>query len=353
MAQKEGYSFSLDKQPVIDYLINQIETDPHTTDQLFRIRLLQQLGAHAYYSKYIDSLEKNLKTKTIYETLQLQVLRQEAGLPVRLDTLIIKRQYTALGNCYWGEDSLTFFNNAVQNTVLMYRLLRRAGGYSDVLKKMRDYLLEQRGQGHWRNTYESSLILETLLPDLLEDGKPLKPLTLSLNGQKTPSFPYEVQLPAGRPMEVHESGKLPVYFTAYQQFQNKSPEKVSRTFVVCSWFEEDGATENQLKAGKQATLQVEVDAKGDADYVLIEIPIPAGCSYENKEQAYGNQEVHREYFKNKLSIFSQFLTKGRHRFTVSLLPRFTGVYHLNPAKAEMMYFPVLYGREGMKTVRIE
>lgn len=353
MAQKEGYNFPLDKQPVIDYLVNQIENDPHMTDGLYRVRLLQQLGAHVYYSKYINNLEKEVRPRTLYESLQLQELRQEAGLPTRLDTLIIKRQYTALGNSYWAEDGRLPFANAVQNTVLMYRLLRRAGGYSGVLKKMRDYLLEQRGQGHWRNTYESSLILETLLPDLLDDDKALQPSSLSLNGQKAPSFPYQAQLPASQLMDVCESGKLPVYFTAYQQFQNKTPEKVSGTFTVSSWFVQDGATENQLRAGKPATLQVEVYAKGDADYVLVEIPIPAGCSYDNKGQSYINQEVHREYFKNKLSIFCQFLAKGQHRFTVSLLPRFTGVYHLNPAKAEMMYFPVLYGREGMKMVRIE
>jgi len=353
MAEKEGYSFTLDKQPIIDYLINQLETTPY--DGIFQIKLLQELGAHAYYSKYIDSLERRLKTRTLYETLQIQTLRQEAGLPTRLDTFLIKRRYTALGNTYWGEDSLLFFDNAIQNTVLMYRLLRRAGGYADVLKKIRDYLLEKRGGGHWRNTYESSLILETLLPDLLEAGQPLHPSTLSLNGQKVSSFPYEAEQPAGQPMDmdIREYGKLPIYFTAYQQFQNRTPEKVSGTFSVHSWFEQDGRTEGQLKAGKPATLEVEVDAKGDADFVLTEIPIPAGCSYESKEQPYDYQEVHREYFKNKLSIFSQSLQKGRHRFSVSLLPRYTGVYHLNPAKAEMMYFPVLYGREGMKTVQIE
>ncbi|HEY4286330.1 MAG TPA: alpha-2-macroglobulin family protein [Puia sp.] len=353
MAQKEGYSFSFEKQPVIDYLINQLETNPSAADGLFRIRLLQQLGAHAYYSKYIDSLDKWLKDKTLYEVLQLQVLRQDAGLPTSLESLMQKRQYTALGNSYWGEDSLVFFDNDIQNSLLMYRLLRRAGHYADVLKKIRDYLLEKRRQGHWRNTYESSLILETLLPDLVEDGQPLQPSTLSLNGQKIPAFPYQAQLPAGRPLDVSESGKLPVYFTAYQQFQNSNPQKVSGTFAVRGWFEQDGSIVTHLKAGKPAALQVEVDAKGDADYVLIEVPIPAGCSYESKWQSYGNEEVHREYLKNKLNIFSQYLGKGRHRFTVSLLPRFTGTYHLNPAKAGMMYFPVLYGREGMRTVQIE
>ena len=101
------------------------------------------------------------------------------------------------------------------------------------------------------------------------------------------------------------------------------------------------------------TLQVVVDVKGDADYVLVEIPIPAGCTYTEKSQSYWYEGYHREYFKNKLSIFCQGLAKGRHVFIVQLMPRYTGTYQLNPAKAELLYFPVLYGREGEKRVGIE
>ena len=89
--------------------------------------------------------------------------------------------------------------------------------------------------------------------------------------------------------------------------------------------------------------------KGDADYVMINVPIPAGCSYENKDQPWQN-EVHREYFKDRVSIFSRKLKQGKYTFIVNLLPRYDGIYNLNPAKAEMMYFPVFYGREGMKKV---
>ena len=81
---------------------------------------------------------------------------------------------------------------------------------------------------------------------------------------------------------------------------------------------------------------------------MIEVPIPAGCSYRDKPQSWRNNEVHREYFKHKVSIFCTKLTKGTYTFSIPLLPKFTGSYQLNPAKAEMMYFPVFYGREGMK-----
>ena len=75
--------------------------------------------------------------------------------------------------------------------------------------------------------------------------------------------------------------------------------------------------------------------------------------YNNKDLTAYEDYPLTDYFKNKVSIFCSSLKKGDYTFTVSLLPRYTGSYHLNPAKAELMYFPVLYGREGMKRVKVE
>ena len=108
-----------------------------------------------------------------------------------------------------------------------------------------------------------------------------------------------------------------------------------------------------LKAGTLATLKVEVDVRADADYVMIEVPIPAGCSYENKAQSFWGIETHREYFKHKTSIFCTRLKKGIYIFQVQLMPHYSGSCLLNPAKVEMIYFPVFYGRERMKRVAIK
>jgi hypothetical protein len=54
-----------------------------------------------------------------------------------------------------------------------------------------------------------------------------------------------------------------------------------------------------------------------------------------------------------VSIFCRKLYAGKHVFTVTLTPRYGGAYQVNPAKAEMMYFPVFYGREGMKILKID
>src|SRR5262249_13878238 len=155
-----------------------------------------------------------------------------------------------------------------------------------------------------------------LLPDVLVDGKPPKTPELTINGGRVTTFPYKALLPPGAGVDIHKSGPLPVYFTAYQQFFNPNPQRVDGVFVVRSRFLSDGATTDLLKAGKPVTLIVDVEAKGDADYVLVEVPIPAGCTYSDKSQWNGDQGLHREYFKNKLSIFCLSLRKGNHRFSV-------------------------------------
>ena len=354
-AEKSGYSISIDRKLLTDYLIYNLESY-RGTEKIATLYLLRQLGAKADFKPYIDSIEKRLSTKSLYEQLRLAELKQQLGLPVVLDTFIRKQQHTVFGNTYWGEDSYVFFNNAVQNTLCMYRILKKAGGYEDLLQKTLAYFLEQKKSGHWRNTYESSLILETILPDLLGADAALKPASLTIQGKEQMSvstFPFSREIRTSEPLTITKQGSMPVYFTAYRQYWDNHPAKLSGNFEVSSSFEQDGRMLSLLKAGTPIMLKVKVDVKADADYVMVEIPIPAGCSYKDKNQSYQNNEVHREYFKNKVSIFCNYLSKGKHEFTIPLLPRYTGTYTLNPAKAEMMYFPIFNGREALKKVNIE
>jgi hypothetical protein len=44
---------------------------------------------------------------------------------------------------------------------------------------------------------------------------------------------------------------------------------------------------------------------------------------------------------------------GRHTFRVALQPRYRGCYTVNPAKAELMYFPTRFGRSASKQAVVE
>ena len=109
-----------------------------------------------------------------------------------------------------------------------------------------------------------------------------------------------------------------------------------------------------LKAGKPTILKATVEVKRDAklEHVMIEIPIPGGCSYSDKRQLDNRIETHREYFKDRAVIFCENMTAGTYVFQVQLLPRFTGKYHVNPAQVSLMYFPVINANNDMELVTI-
>jgi len=354
-AEKEGYKIALEKTALVDYLVYSIE-HYESRDQLLTLHLLKQLGAKADYKTYIETLAKRLHQGTTYDRLRLAEIQQAEGLPFSIDGILSNYKSTIFGNLYWGEEGQVFFDNSIQNSLLVYRILRSKGGHEATLSKIRNYFLEKRKDGQWRNTYESSLILETILPDLVNSNGVIKPSTLKFEdepGNVINQFPYRKEIDAVSPIRISKSGDLPVYFTAYQQQWNKNPSAVADAFRVNSFFESNNRTVSVLKAGEPVILQADIEVRGDADYVMIEIPIPSGCSYDNKNQPRLNNEVHREYFKDKVSIFCSSLKKGSYSFKVSLLPRYTGKFNLNPARAEMMYFPVFYGREGLKVISIE
>lgn len=357
-ADKEGYATKIDKQRLIDYLMYQV-TSYQGANKLDAINLLLKLNAKADYAQLLSAYEKGLSPKiklSEYDKMKLMTIKQQAGMPIAMDSLLLKKHSTMFGNIYWGDnDSYRFFDNSVQVSVLAYHILKAEGKHPEMLIRIRNYFLEQRKERYWRNTYESSLILETILPDLLIGKQTPAPPAITLSGERNETisqFPYTVTLSANTPLKVSKTGVLPVYITGYQQFWNKQPVKVSKDFTVNTWFERSGNKTASLKGGEPVTLQAEVIARADADFVMVEIPIPAGCSYESKEQPYWGYEVHREYFKNKVSIFCRKLKQGKYTFTIKLMPRYGGNYTLNPAKAEMMYFPVFYGREDLKRVTI-
>lgn len=355
-AEAQGYKTQLNKAILYRYLLEKV-TDAGPRADIKMVQLLHILDGSHNIKDWVQVKEADptygKQKKTLYEWLQLQQLRQMAGLPVNIDSLLSLKKASMFGGVYWGEESYYFWNNSIQNTLLVYRILKAAGGHEAVLTKIRQYFLEQRRDGQWRNTYESSLILETILPDLFKgDAKP-KPASILVNGERINKFPFEKRFDGSQKITVYKEGDMPIYFTAYQQFQNRQPQKVSKDFEVNSFFMQNGTTVKELKAGKTAILRVEVTARADAEYVMVEVPIPAGCSYENKVQRFWGVETHREYFKNKTSIFCTQLKQGKYIFDIELMPRYNGKYILNPAKAEMMYFPVFYGREGMKKVGIE
>ncbi|MEM9820525.1 MAG: carboxypeptidase-like regulatory domain-containing protein, partial [Bacteroidota bacterium] len=345
---------ALDKGLV--YLTNHLER--YKGRQLLSaLELLADVGQSLDYEKALQSIPDSLIQANLNVRLTMAKIRQQQQLPIDLEVILKERKQTIFGASYWGKKQYRWYDNDIQNTLLAYTIFKRAGR-PDIYRSIEHYLLQQRQRRCWRNTFETARIIATLLPAYLEASKALTPNQNTLYiGQETintKDFPFTRTLVGGANLRIKKTGRLPVYLTLYQERWNPEPQPVADHFVVQSWLKQEGQKTNDLKTGSIAQLRVEVEVKRKADYLQLEVPIPAACAYSNKRQsyAYRSGETYREYFKDRVAIYCRSLKPGTYTFRIDLEPRFTGTYTLNPAKMEEMYFPVFYGREGLKQVLV-
>ncbi|MDP4203122.1 MAG: carboxypeptidase-like regulatory domain-containing protein [Bacteroidota bacterium] len=350
MAQKAGYKTGISPKSLVADLNEHLEEkDPR--DRIRAICTLMQLDSTASYTALVEKIDNRKFGFT--ENLELMELRQQCGLAIRPDTLMPLKKESALGNTYWGAPSVSLFDDAIPSTLLVYKIFQKASMQTALLPSMRNYFLERRGNSlHWQNTYESMQVLETILPDMVTTPDALKAPHVRLEGAiqlDSTAYPIRKTFVPTSPLKITKEGKAPVYLSVWQDKWNSAPAKVEKEFTVNTFFDKGDTI---LKAGKAITLTAEVKVKGSSEYVMIEIPIPAGCSYEEKPN-YLLNEVHREYFKEKCVIFCSHLNNGIYRFPIRLMPRYTGRYTLNPARAELMYFPVKFGITTLRQVEIK
>jgi alpha-2-macroglobulin len=280
-----------------------------------------------------------------------QLLKQDYTR--ELQYLLEKRINTVLGGTFWGEETWLWYNNNKATTVLAFSVLQRDPQYQFILPSIIQYFLETRTGGHWRNTVESSSIPAAILPEILKQHKNFTvPATIAVTGDTSfniTAFPFKHSFHHNtKNLQLNKTGGGLTYLTLYQEWWNKNPVAVEEKFVVSTSFQNAGQPISTLKAGERVKMKVAVQALQQAEYVMIEIPIPAGCILVNKSAS-----GYREYFKNKVVIFQELLGKGNHSFEIDLECRYAGNYTLNPAKATLMYFPTFFGRNKMKTIRMQ
>jgi uncharacterized protein YfaS (alpha-2-macroglobulin family) len=220
---------------------------------------------------------------------------------------------------------------------------------------MQIYILRTKERG-W-NTYQAASAVMTVLLDLLADSANKKaPSTVLLSGKEQKEiteFPYTTTLYPNEQLNIEMKSGIPLIYSDYQ-LKRTTTEHTGDVFKI-----ETRLNNDNLIAGKQTSLHVTLQVKqADAEYVMIEVPIPAGCSYASKTTNYyrftlSGHETYREYFKDRVVIFCEKIPIGTYEYNIELLPRYNGCYHLNPAKVEMMYFPVIYSNNDERKVRIE
>jgi len=384
-AKNAGYDVNIDFEAMKNLIIWKLESDGNFANIPLYIQLLKDFDVdNMDFSKYIEKYDNHFTTYYVENKKQIPPqflfniieMKQICNIDVEVDTIFDYMYSTMYGNKYFSTqwENYYIYHNRTTLTLAGYRILKRAGGYNDILQKIRSYFFEKDGGCYWRNTYETALIIENILPEYMNgDSKITKP-ELTFSGainQTVTEFPFTATIKSGETLTMEKDGIFPAYLSVYQRYWETKPSENTEYFDVetdfydvklktirpcCRyWYYNRNIRQyipvDTLNAGEPLILRTTVTVKKDAEYVQIEIPIPAGCSYTSKPNSFWNEE-HREYFENKTSIFCEKLTKGTYTFEVELTPRYTGTYTLNPAKAELMYFPIFYGNNEIKVVEI-
>ena len=337
------------------FLTNRLE-EMQGKNLINTLTLFSDVQQNVNFEKYLIQLDST--PQTLFDKFSLIKIRQAQGLPYSIDSIMQHKKENLFGGWHFGEDNFRWYNNSSNLTLLAYDIFKKEKN-EVALKNIRQYFFSRRKSKYgWRNTIFTAKILSAILPDILNGETGLEKNEVKLVGALNTTiskFPFETVIfpTEEKTLNVIKSGNTPIFFTAFQEFWNPEPTKKENIFSIKTHLTQNGKKANHLEAAVAADLVVNVEVKQIAEYVMIEIPIPAGCSYRAKPNNYWNRESHREYFKDRVAIFCEDLPIGEYTFTVPLEPRFSGNYTLNPTKAEQMYFPIFYGRNGMGKVAIK
>ncbi len=356
-AAKADYDIRIDADILLANIQQRMQ-DASTTEQLQLMSLLRSMEMPQAYQKPLTILAKD-SSLSLAQYVQFLRLQQASGLKIELDSLMKMAKRSLWGNVYWGEKSQHLHTSDLAISLEVYRLLEAIDPGNPLLSEIQAYFLERRASGAWPNTYLSIRIVESLLPAWLNAAQHDFRPNLQLQDSLIRQFPAILQL-EGRGetgeerLKVEKTGVETVYLSIFQTYQNPEPEAVEGAFVLKTHAEEQSDTVTFMTAGKAVKWVVSLETKSAADYIMLEIPIPAGCSYLNKPPARWQEgEAYREYQRDRVLVFYEHLPEGKREISIELLPRFRGSYQLNPAKVEQMYFPIFYGREGQKCMKIK
>jgi uncharacterized protein YfaS (alpha-2-macroglobulin family) len=296
------------------------------------------------------------------DLLTIMELKQLAGLPIDTDSLLRMSLTDALGSRFWSgygrHRTLWGPHPDLEPTLTAYRIARRAQLPKSMRAGVLQYILASRDAHGWGNTYLNALVLETLSPDsnLMALIQPTQ-VSLTIDGRKV-SLPLDSTLTLAQAptrMEVTHAGGGLTYISVSQRYWDPDPVPRDTFFKVETSFVDArrGQLQDALKGGDPVTMHVKVKVNAPMEFVMLEIPIPAGCSYAQKRSGYHHiYGAYMESFRDRVCLYFRSMPMREYSFEIPLLPRFGGSYVLNSTRAEQMYMPLLDGYNGIRRVTV-
>ncbi len=297
----------------------------------------------------------NTNDLSLYQKVMYLKLQQKAGLEIKWNLIAADQKSTVLGGIYYGNVSYSLYDNRAVITSEIYQLMCQdyLKSQDPSKKKTMDliiqYFLEPGNVDCWRNTYESIRTISNILPGILEDYKRGDEMKVSLSGaveMKLEQFPLFLNINknlAGKTIDINKKGLGVLFVSCYEISWQNNPKKNAELFDMSYALKYKGKDTSEWHTANNYELVYTVIVKKADNYVMLELPVPASCSYNGKPQYYSYHDAHREYFRDKVVVFADKLLPGTYTYSIPVQTRFKGFFTMNPAKTSLMYFPIFYG----------
>lgn len=316
--------------------------------RLYALNMLLDMDRDVDYDTFIKHAD--LAGMDVNQSLLYTRLLQKRGMHYSIMEVTKYLKYGDQGGIYFGENTWHYYNDEATTTMLAYDILSGNDSGKEYLPYIREYMYSS---GYPRHTFAMAEMISASVKDL-DKKKASQSIVgeMTVNGTvlKASDYPYRKNLGPGETVSISHKGQTGFASIVTSKLESH-PKPDSTYFTIRTRFDHMSG-QGSLKLGAPVQMTVTVRVFKSADQVMLEIPVPAGFTYFSKPPASG-YEVNREYYYDKTAIFCNHLGIGTYTFTVTLVPKFSGVFNVPPAKVELMYYPEVHNNENSMVIRVD
>jgi hypothetical protein len=303
-----------------------------------RIAMLYSLKKCNRSSNFKNELARiNPKTLSTSGKLRFQFLSQKVKGTSNVLELKKMLEATPLGNVqipgsYYKRWCKSYFD-ASNNSFLAWEVLYTSKTESQTRKKLIEAMLENP----YGNAYSRALAIQAFVTEY-SLGKNLKFMPdLMVNGKKLVArdYPATYEVRKNEVLKIDKKG-VQVFMVSDRSFRTYYPVSDLQEFSITTKIGKVDSNVYRLKTGEDFTLTVNVLAKTNQGQVVIEIPIPAGCSYGEKRFGEGYNEIHREFREDRVLIYLNSMNFGNHTYYIPLRTLFKGTFNTASARVSQL-----------------
>lgn len=252
---------------------------------------------------------------------------------------------------YWKVQEAGLYQSNLQYTLMAYEVLSLVHAPKWILTGIRRYFVRERMfNNHGLNTLDAARMISVFATDIAREEMVTLKASVNLgNGNVITKFPARVNLNNGTTYTVSKQGS-PVTLVLGKRYFETQPVADTALYEISTRFVNRQKARDSFESGSKVNMIVTVTLRKDQEYVMLQLPIPAGFEHDGKPMMYNAAET--EYYKERVLVFYRKLPRGMYTLNIPLEARYPGSYGILPAQAEDMYNPVLKGNAAAGRVVI-